>query len=247
MAKQETWDITSDEYWNLFVMKVGVISAKELIVGDFLTRDSDPYCVITVGPHSQQTKVMKKTLAPTWNETFYFFGVEQQKTMVFNVFDEDPHGKDDELGNLELDVTPFFQPNGNYSGWMPLKNVKHGQLQFTIECRLMVPVRTERRLEIANKELEIIKSENVELLSDLEKERTATTTLQEQLSQQVEVTRGFEETIKKLKTEGPKNSTGLQAENEDLKKQLRALQEDMKNVQDGTIEIRPANSCCTIS
>ena len=51
-------------------LKVQVISARNLKIGDKKSQSSDPYVVIKVQGRKKTTQVKEKTLEPEWNETF---------------------------------------------------------------------------------------------------------------------------------------------------------------------------------
>jgi hypothetical protein len=52
---------------------VTVKSAQRLPIGDIASRSSDPYVVLTDGVNYARTKVITRSLSPTWNEMFTFF------------------------------------------------------------------------------------------------------------------------------------------------------------------------------
>eukprot|EP01092_Planopodium_desertum_P006147 TRINITY_DN2534_c0_g1_i1.p1 TRINITY_DN2534_c0_g1~~TRINITY_DN2534_c0_g1_i1.p1 ORF type:complete len:193 (-),score=33.21 TRINITY_DN2534_c0_g1_i1:76-615(-) len=96
--------------------KKGLLRGK-LIKGENLpakdvSGTSDPYCLLTIGDQTWKSKVIKKSLNPTWKERFQFElyeGVE--KSLHCTVFDWDRIGGDDSIGSttsfaFDKDLTP---------------------------------------------------------------------------------------------------------------------------------------------
>jgi len=68
---------------------------------------SDPYCIFSLGKESDkfQTKVVKKTSNPVWNEEFVLDVLDPNVPLEIEVLDK---GKKDEfLGYVELELKPF--------------------------------------------------------------------------------------------------------------------------------------------
>ena len=87
-------------------LKVTVVQANELPAMD-LGGTSDPYVKLYLEPDKKKkftTKKYKKTLNPVFNETFTFNKVPYSevggKTLVFDVYDYDQFGANDQIGNL---------------------------------------------------------------------------------------------------------------------------------------------------
>jgi len=115
------------------VIKVDVKRATGLKDADTFGK-SDPYVVIKfenheAHPHKAQTKVIRGTVNPTWDESFYFLVKDDCKAFNVEVFDHDPL-KDDKLGRLtferEHDIAKKEQVKG---GSMDLEHGK-GQLEI---------------------------------------------------------------------------------------------------------------------
>eukprot|EP01028_Stygiella_incarcerata_P003430 TRINITY_DN1682_c0_g1_i1.p1 TRINITY_DN1682_c0_g1~~TRINITY_DN1682_c0_g1_i1.p1 ORF type:complete len:757 (+),score=209.80 TRINITY_DN1682_c0_g1_i1:121-2391(+) len=85
-----------------------VVSASDL-VGMDKGGTSDPYCRIMCGPQTVKTSVIKKTLNPTWNESFVFSFApgEIPEEVFFQVFDSDRFTKDDFLGHVRVPMKDF--------------------------------------------------------------------------------------------------------------------------------------------
>ena len=120
------------------------MQAKDLISAD-LGGTSDPYVTITVGagghsaPYYQyHTKVVKKTLAPVYNEEYNLMLDPKQRRGILSiqVFDKDNVGKDDSLGKVEIPMHTLT-PLEDYDVWHTLisENDEHqskqtGQVQL---------------------------------------------------------------------------------------------------------------------
>ena len=68
---------------------------------------SDPFVKLRVLSYKEQTKVIKKTLTPVWNQTFHFRGnLEQfqEETLQLKIRDEDEGiaDADDDIGSVEV-------------------------------------------------------------------------------------------------------------------------------------------------
>lgn len=72
---------------------------------------SDPYVKVYLAGEKKkqsQTKTVKKSLNPTFNETFKFqleYKEIQQKTLVMEVYDFDKFSKDDEIGHVHVPLS----------------------------------------------------------------------------------------------------------------------------------------------
>eukprot|EP01124_Arcella_intermedia_P028328 TRINITY_DN5730_c0_g1_i8.p1 TRINITY_DN5730_c0_g1~~TRINITY_DN5730_c0_g1_i8.p1 ORF type:complete len:619 (+),score=154.29 TRINITY_DN5730_c0_g1_i8:76-1932(+) len=92
---------------------------------------SDPYCVITLGAQTCQTRIIQANLNPEWNETFNFIVDDFSKGLEIKVFDKDILS-DDFLGvaNIDLRNQPPFHESFQI---LPLKP-KSGSLRVSIRC-----------------------------------------------------------------------------------------------------------------
>ncbi|XP_059078950.1 synaptotagmin 1-like isoform X2 [Tigriopus californicus] len=91
------------------ILIVSIIKAEDLAAMD-IGGTSDPYVKIYLLPdrkRKQETRVHRKTLNPTFNETFKFeisYGDVMGKTLVFAVYDFDRFSKHDAIGEVRLPV-----------------------------------------------------------------------------------------------------------------------------------------------
>lgn len=98
-------EIKLDYSFDKSTMSVSVIQGANLPAMD-MGGTSDPYVKLYILPDKKkkfETKKHKKTLNPVFNETFKFdklpFNEMSNKTLVFEVFDHDAVGSDDQMGN----------------------------------------------------------------------------------------------------------------------------------------------------
>eukprot|EP01102_Stenamoeba_stenopodia_P010751 TRINITY_DN3266_c0_g1_i1.p1 TRINITY_DN3266_c0_g1~~TRINITY_DN3266_c0_g1_i1.p1 ORF type:complete len:727 (-),score=146.31 TRINITY_DN3266_c0_g1_i1:37-2217(-) len=116
---------------------VKVIEGRNLPAADF-NGLSDPYCVVTIFGEEFKTKVKKKTLNPTWEETFVHTtnGIPKEGDSVsILVYDHDLIGKPTFLGQIIIPSSDLKAPSDK---WYPLeagkgkKKVK-GDIHIVIE------------------------------------------------------------------------------------------------------------------
>jgi len=89
-------------------LKLKIIQGKNLAAKD-TNGLSDPYVRVTLLPEKKQrldTKIKRRTLNPTWNETFYFEGFPinklQSRVLHLHVYDYDRFSRDDSIGEFHL-------------------------------------------------------------------------------------------------------------------------------------------------
>ncbi|XP_041030971.1 E3 ubiquitin-protein ligase NEDD4a isoform X1 [Carcharodon carcharias] len=100
------------------ILRVKIFSGIGLAKKDILGA-SDPYAKVTLYDPingeltSVQTKTIKKTLDPKWNEEFFFRVQPRQHRILFEVFDENRLTRDDFLGlvDIPLQHIPTENPN----------------------------------------------------------------------------------------------------------------------------------------
>ncbi|XVF26243.1 hypothetical protein REPUB_Repub13aG0282200 [Reevesia pubescens] len=86
---------------------VGVIEARNIPAMD-LNGFSDPYVRLQLGKQRYKTKVVKKTLNPSWGEEFSFKVEDLTEELLISVLDEDKYFNDDFVGHLKLPVSQVF-------------------------------------------------------------------------------------------------------------------------------------------
>ncbi|XP_044915213.1 E3 ubiquitin-protein ligase NEDD4 isoform X2 [Felis catus] len=101
---------------NSRIVRVKVIAGIGLAKKDILGA-SDPYVRVTLYDPmngiftSVQTKTIKKTLNPKWNEEILFRVHPQQHRLLFEVFDENRLTRDDFLGQVDVPLYPLPTEN----------------------------------------------------------------------------------------------------------------------------------------
>ncbi|XP_051955661.1 E3 ubiquitin-protein ligase NEDD4-like isoform X12 [Xyrauchen texanus] len=90
------------------ILRVKVIAGIDLAKKDIIGA-SDPYVKLSLYVADEnhelalvQTKTIKKTLNPKWNEEFYFRVCPQNHRLLFEVFDENRLTRDDFLGQVDV-------------------------------------------------------------------------------------------------------------------------------------------------
>ncbi|CAL9682094.1 unnamed protein product [Knipowitschia caucasica] len=93
------------------VLRVKVIAGIDLAKKDIIGA-SDPYAKLSLYVADEnrelalvQTKTIKKTLNPKWNEEFYFRVCPQNHRLLFEVFDENRLTRDDFLGQVDVPLS----------------------------------------------------------------------------------------------------------------------------------------------
>ncbi|KAM4743572.1 E3 ubiquitin-protein ligase NEDD4-like [Anableps anableps] len=100
------------------ILKVKVIAGIGLAKKDILGA-SDPYTRLSLYDPvngeitSLQTKTIKKTLDPKWNEEFYFRVYPKKHRLLFEVFDENRLTRDDFLGQVDVPLNQIPTENPN--------------------------------------------------------------------------------------------------------------------------------------
>lgn len=84
-----------------------VIEARDIPAMD-LNGSSDPYVRLQLGKQRSRTKVVKKSLNPTWDEEFIFKVDDLNEELVVNVLDEDKYFNDDFVGYVTIPIARVF-------------------------------------------------------------------------------------------------------------------------------------------
>ncbi|GMI72242.1 hypothetical protein like AT1G03370 [Hibiscus trionum] len=100
---------------------VDVIEARNIPAMD-LNGLSDPYVKLQLGKQRHRTKVVKKSLNPSWGEVFVFKVGDLKGELIISVLDEDKFFNDDFVGYLKLPISQVFEAPQKSLGpvWYPL-------------------------------------------------------------------------------------------------------------------------------
>ncbi|KAK8501014.1 hypothetical protein V6N12_003630 [Hibiscus sabdariffa] len=119
---------------------VGVIEARNIPAMD-INGFSDPYVKLQLGKQRYKTKVVKKTLNPSWGEEFSFKVEDLNEELLISVLDEDKYFNDDFVGHLKVPVSQVFDAHNKSLGtaWYALhprnkklKNKECGEILLNI-------------------------------------------------------------------------------------------------------------------
>ncbi|KAL7377457.1 hypothetical protein ABVT39_028213 [Epinephelus coioides] len=107
---EPVYGLSEDEH-ETRVLRVKVIAGMDLAKKDIIGA-SDPYVKLSLYVADEnkelalvQTKTIKKTLNPKWNEEFYFRVCPQNHRLLFEVFDENRLTRDDFLGQVDVPLS----------------------------------------------------------------------------------------------------------------------------------------------
>ncbi|XP_028170573.1 multiple C2 and transmembrane domain-containing protein isoform X4 [Ostrinia furnacalis] len=88
------------------VVTIVLVEAKNLPAMDIDTRSSDPYCKFRLGNEKYKSKVVWKTLHPSWLEQFdLHLYDDQEQILEVTVWDKDKQTKDDYIGRCTIDLS----------------------------------------------------------------------------------------------------------------------------------------------
>ncbi|KAI1889175.1 hypothetical protein AGOR_G00176370 [Albula goreensis] len=108
------------------------LEGKDKFLGGLIKGKSDPYGVIQLGNQLFQSKTIKATIHPKWNEVYEAMVYEHSgQHLEIELFDEDPD-KDDFLGSLMIDMTELNKEQ-KVDEWFDLEEVSTGKLHLKLE------------------------------------------------------------------------------------------------------------------
>ncbi|KAM0880166.1 hypothetical protein ACQ4PT_033790 [Festuca glaucescens] len=110
-----------------------IIEARDLVAAD-LRGTSDPYVRVHYGNNKKRTKVIYKTLAPQWNQTFEF--AETGEPLILHVKDHNAVLPTASIGNCTVEYS-MLSPNEPADKWIPLQGVRSGEIHVKIVRRVM--------------------------------------------------------------------------------------------------------------
>ncbi|XP_047996850.1 multiple C2 and transmembrane domain-containing protein isoform X2 [Leguminivora glycinivorella] len=104
------------------VVTIVLVEAKNLPAMDMDTRSSDPYCKFRLGNEKYKSKVVWKSLHPSWLEQFdLHLYDDQEQILEVTVWDKDKQTKDDFLGRCTIDLSRLEREK-THSMWQDLED-----------------------------------------------------------------------------------------------------------------------------
>eukprot|EP01112_Ceratiomyxa_fruticulosa_P011445 TRINITY_DN3101_c0_g1_i1.p2 TRINITY_DN3101_c0_g1~~TRINITY_DN3101_c0_g1_i1.p2 ORF type:complete len:108 (+),score=23.74 TRINITY_DN3101_c0_g1_i1:1776-2099(+) len=98
---------------------------------------SDPYCKISYGNKTYQTKIVPKSLNPSWNETFLFHPKELKGMLLFEVWDHDFLTPDDFMGSVFIKLENIELSHVAKTHTLPLEGKKQEKFgEITVQIAL---------------------------------------------------------------------------------------------------------------
>uniref|UniRef100_A0A8C7XDJ6 Extended synaptotagmin-like protein 2b n=1 Tax=Oryzias sinensis TaxID=183150 RepID=A0A8C7XDJ6_9TELE len=117
------------------------LEGKDKFLGGLIMGKSDPYGVLQIGNQLFQSKTVKQTLNPKWNEVYEALVYEHSgEHLEIELFDEDPD-KDDFLGSLMIDLTELHK-HQRVDEWFELEEAPTGKLHLKLEWLSLVNAST---------------------------------------------------------------------------------------------------------
>ncbi|XP_038853193.1 extended synaptotagmin-2 [Salvelinus namaycush] len=108
------------------------LEGKDKFLGGLIKGKSDPYGILQIGNQLFQSKTVKESLHPKWNEVYEALVYEHSgQHLEIELFDEDPD-KDDFLGSLMIDMTELHKEQ-KVDEWFDLEEVSTGKLHLKLE------------------------------------------------------------------------------------------------------------------
>ncbi|XP_069552403.1 extended synaptotagmin-2 isoform X2 [Brachyistius frenatus] len=108
------------------------LEGKDKFLGGLIKGKSDPYGVLQIGNQLFQSKTIKESLHPKWNEVYEALVYEHSgQHLEIELFDEDPD-KDDFLGSLMIDMTELHKEQ-KVDEWFDLEEAPTGKLHLKLE------------------------------------------------------------------------------------------------------------------
>ncbi|KAM4718202.1 extended synaptotagmin-2 isoform 3-T3 [Anableps anableps] len=108
------------------------LEGKDRFLGGLIKGKSDPYGILHVSNQMFQSKTIKESLHPKWNEVYEALVYEPSgQHLEIELFDEDPD-KDDFLGSLLIDLTKVYNEQ-KVDEWFELEEAPTGKLHLKLE------------------------------------------------------------------------------------------------------------------
>jgi len=142
------------EKWSFLLPRpAGLLVVQLVEARDLLKKDkhfggsgkSDPYAVVSIGERkmSFRSQYAAKTVNPVWNyQTSFLMENPEGQSMKIEVFDWDSSSADDFLGVTEVSLDNIVSTLDDHKvdRWIPLSDVKHGDIHLVCEWRPAKPI-----------------------------------------------------------------------------------------------------------
>jgi len=103
-------------------LHVYLVEARNVAAMD-KSKTSDPYCVFKSSFNKQtfKSKVIKKTLAPKWDQEFKFFTSSPEGSIQMKMYDKDLFSSDEFMGEITLNLVEYSDGE-LHDKWLTLQN-----------------------------------------------------------------------------------------------------------------------------
>ena len=112
---------------------VRVVEARGL-PGVHLNGSSDPFVKLKLGKRRAKTAVVKRSLAPAWDEEFSFLVGDVRDVLKLDVYDEDILRMDDFLGQLRVPLEDVLAAEDLSLGTQWYQLLPKGKTDKAIDC-----------------------------------------------------------------------------------------------------------------
>lgn len=110
------------------VVEIVLVEARDLVAADW-GGTSDPYVSVRYGQIKKRTKVVYKTLTPTWGQTLEF--PDDGSPLVLHVKDYNNILPTVSIGHCDVDYEGL-PPNQMLDSWLPLQGVNKGEIHVKV-------------------------------------------------------------------------------------------------------------------
>lgn len=112
------------------VLSIHLIKGTNLIPCD-ISGKSDPFVVFHLGNQRVQSKIIKQTLSPVWNERFQLCVPSKDESLLMKVYDYDFGKKNDHMGRASISLKDL-EDGKAVPLILPLEDVKKGLIQLEL-------------------------------------------------------------------------------------------------------------------
>jgi hypothetical protein len=113
------------------MVEVVLVEARDLLAADW-GGTSDPYVSVRYGQTKKRTKVVYKTLTPSWNQTLEF--PDDGSPLALHVKDYNTILPTSSIGHCDVEYERV-PPNQTLDQWLPLRGVNKGEIHIQLTRR----------------------------------------------------------------------------------------------------------------